>query len=64
MAYNKKSTTTSTGKKIYYGGSLGEWDTDVEEEIVETAIPDTGSRKSKIIIWGAIIAAALYIFKK
>ena len=52
MAYNTKVTTTSTGKKIYYGGSLGEFDTDVED------------KGKKILVWGAIIAAALYFFKK
>lgn len=75
MAYNSynKIVTTITAdgkvvtKKVYYGGSIGPWDDEVEEEeeeIEETAIPDTpGSSKSKVIIWGALIAAALFLFK-
>lgn len=62
MAYKTKVTTTSTGKKIYYGGSLGEFDTDVED-IVIAPVP-VESKGKKMLIWGAIIAAALYIFKK
>lgn len=62
MAYNTKITTTSTGKKIYYGGSLGEFDADVED-IVIAPVP-VESKGKKMLFWGAIIAAALYIFKK
>lgn len=68
-SYNKTVTTTTADgkvvtKKVYYGGSLGSWDDEEEEEIEETAIPDTpGSSKSKVIIWGALIAAALFLFK-
>lgn len=61
-SYNKKVTTTSTGKKIYYGGSLGEFDADVEEMVIAPVPVENKSKK--ILIWGAIIAAALYIFKK
>lgn len=60
MAYN--TNTTATGKKIYYGGSLGEFDTDVEEMVIDPVPVENKSKK--ILIWGAIIAAALYIFKK
>ncbi|MBR2370233.1 MAG: hypothetical protein IKA83_08795 [Paludibacteraceae bacterium] len=68
-SYNKTVTTTTADgrvvtKKVYYGGSIGPWDDEEEEEIEETAIPDTpGSSKSKVIIWGALIAAALFLFK-
>ena len=62
MAYNTQTTTTATGKKIYYGGSLGEFDTDVED-IVLAPVP-VESKGKKMLFWGAIIAAALYIFKK
>lgn len=70
MAYNTQTTTTSSGKVIYYGGSLGEWDNDIlgeekeeEIEVPTDVVPPTESKKSKVLIWGALIAAALYIFK-
>lgn len=62
MAYNNKVTTTSTGKKISYGGSLGEFDADVED-IVIAPVP-VESKGKKMLLWGAIIVAAIYIFKK
>lgn len=68
-SYNKTVTTTTADgrivtQKVYYGGSIGPWDDEEEEEIEETAIPDTpGSSKSKVFIWGALIAAALFLFK-
>ena len=62
MAYKNKVTTTSTGKKIYYGGSLGEFDADVEDMVI-APVPVENKGK-KILVWGAIIAAALCFFKK
>lgn len=62
MAYNTKVTTTSTGKKIYYGGSLGEFDTDVEDIVITPVAVE--SKGKKMLFWGAIIAAAIYLFKK
>lgn len=72
MAYNTKVTTTSTGKKIYYKGPYGDWDknpdvpveeaeADVPVEESEAEVPT--SKKSKVLIWGALIAAALFLFK-
>lgn len=63
MAYNTTVTTTATGKKIYYKGSYGDYDKnpDVPVEEAEAEIPT--SKKSKVLIWGALIAAALFLFK-
>lgn len=70
MAYNTTVTTTATGKKIYYKGSYGEWDEnpeipveDAEAEVPADVVPPTESKKSKVLIWGALIAAALFLFK-
>ena len=67
MAYNTKTTTTATGQKIYYKGPYGEWDDnpdipeEKEEEITTEKKPTT--KKNKVLIWGALIAAALFLFK-
>lgn len=63
MAYNTTVTTTATGKKIYYKGPYGDWDKnpDVPVEEAEADVPTT--KKSKVLIWGALIAAALFLFK-
>lgn len=71
MAYNTTATTTPTGKKIYYKGSYGKWDNnpDIPEEeeneveVPTDVVPPTESKKSKVLIWGALIAAALFLFK-
>lgn len=71
MAYNTTVTTTATGKKIYYKGSYGKWDENpdipVEEETEAEdpadVVPPTESKKSKVLIFGALIAAALFLFK-
>ena len=62
MAYNTTVTTTATGKKIYYKGSYGDYDKnpDIPVEEAEAEIP---TKKSKVLIWGALIAAALFLFK-
>ena len=60
MAYNK----------IYDKGPYGEWDEnpdipveDTDAEVSADVVPPTESKKSKILIWGALIAAALFLFK-
>lgn len=70
MAYNTTVITTPTGKKIYYKGSYGDYDKtpDIPEEETEAefpanVVPPTESKKSKALIWGALIAAALFLFK-
>lgn len=71
MAYNTTVITTPTGKKIYYKGSYGDYDKtpdipveeETEEEVPTDVVPPTESKKSKALIWGALIAAALFLFK-
>lgn len=70
MAYNTTVITTPTGKKIYYKGSYGKWDNnpdipeeETEAEVPTDIVPPTESKKSKVLIWGALIAAALFLFK-
>lgn len=71
MAYNTTVITTPTGKKIYYKGSYGEWDEnpdipveeETEAEVPADVVPPTESKKSKVLIFGALIAAALFFFK-
>lgn len=70
MAYNTTVTTTATGKKIYYKGSYGDYDKtpdipveDTETEVPADVVPPTESKKSKVLIWGALIAAALFFLK-
>ena len=63
MAYNTKVTTTSTGKKIYYKGPYGDWDKNPDVPVEESEAEVPTSKKSKVLIWGALIAAALFLFK-
>lgn len=72
MAYNTTVITTPTGKKIYYKGSYGDYDKtpdipveeeETEAEVPADVVPPTESKKSKVLIFGALIAAALFLFK-
>ena len=71
MAYNTTVITTPTGKKIYYKGSYGDYDNtpdipveeETEAEVPADVVPPTESKKSKALIFGALIAAALFLFK-
>lgn len=63
MAYNTKVTTTATGKKIYYKGSYGDYDKTPDIPVEETESEVSTPKKSKVLIWGALIAAALFLFK-
>ena len=55
--YNKKTST-------YTGGSYGEYDEDVEVPVEDINMPtEIAKPKSKVLIWGALIAAALFLFK-
>lgn len=63
MAYNTTVTTTATGKKIYYKGSYGDYDKNPDIPVEEAEAEASTSKKSKVLIWGALIAAALFLFK-
>lgn len=57
MAYNNTNTST------YAGGSYGEYDEDVEVQVEDINMStEIVKPKSKVLIWGALIAAALLLF--